>query len=327
MGTVTLEQRRCAGGKRILACLTILILAGSTLAGRADAQHRLITQGNQRLAIVGRDGQVEWEMPWGGIHDVHVLKNGHVMVQQGAAKVVELDPATRQIVWTYDAAAARANQGRKVEVHAFQPLDDDRILIAESGPARLIEINRQGEVLHEVRLRVDHPHPHTDTRLVRKLAQGTYLVCHEADGCVREYQADGTVIWEYEVPMFGRQPQPGHGPESFGNKVFAALRLPSGNTLVATGNGHSILEVTPDQQIVWQVQQRDLPGITLAWVTTLEVLANGNYVIGNCHAGPGQPLLIELEPKTKRVVWTFDQYEAFGNSVSNSQILDAASLR
>jgi hypothetical protein len=44
--------------------------------------------------------------------------------------------------------------------------------------------------------------------------------------------------------------------------------------------------------------------------------------IGNCHAGPENPLLIELEPKSKRVHWTCDQFEAFGNSVSNSQLLD-----
>ena len=66
----------------------------------------------------------------------------------------------------------------------------------------------------------------------------------------------------------------------------------------------------------------DLPGITLAWVTTLEVLSSGNYLIGNCHAGPGQPLLVEVEPKSKRVVWKFDQFESFGNSVSNSKVLD-----
>ena len=65
----------------------------------------------------------------------------------------------------------------------------------------------------------------------------------------------------------------------------------------------------------------------LAWVTTLEVLANGNYVVGNCHAGPGNPLLIEIEPKTKKVVWTFDQFANFGNSVSNSQLLDVSGPR
>ena len=49
---------------------------------------------------------------------------------------------------------------------------------------------------------------------------------------------------------------------------------------------------------------------------------NGNYVIGNCHAGPGQPLLVEVVPSTKKVVWQLDRYEDFGNNVSNSILLD-----
>ena len=83
-----------------------------------------------------------------------------------------------------------------------------------------------------------------------------------------------------------------------------------------------MLEVTPGKKIVWKIEQKDLPGITLAWVTTLEVLPNGNYVIGNCHAGPQNPLVIEIEPKTKKVVWTLDKYDVFGNSVPNTQLLD-----
>ena len=112
----------------------------------------------------------------------------------------------------------------------------------------------------------------------------------------------------------------------FGNRVFGAVRLSNGNTLIATGNGHSVLEVTPGKEIVWQIHQRDLPGITLAWVTTLEVLPNGHYVIGNCHAGQDNPLLIEIEPKTKKIIWTLDRFATFGNSVSNSQLLDIDGL-
>ena len=46
------------------------------------------------------------------------------------------------------------------------------------------------------------------------------------------------------MPLFGKPPKGGHGPESWGKKVFNAIRLPNGNTLIATGNGHSVLEVT-----------------------------------------------------------------------------------
>lgn len=288
----------------------------------ASAQHRLLVQGNGKLAIVDVKGAVEWDMPWSGIHDVHVLPNGHILVQQGAAKVAEIDPALKKVVWSYDSAAMNGNQGKKVEVHAFQPLDGDRIMIAESGAGRIIELDRAGKILREIKLKINMPSPHHDTRLARKLPNDHYLVCHEADGAVREYDAQGTVVWEYDVPLFDQKPRGGHGPEAWGNQVFAALRLKNGNTLIATGNGHSVLEVTHDKKIVWQVHQRDLPKIVLAWVTTLEVLPNGNYVIGNCHAGKGQPLLIEIERDSKRVVWTFDQFERWGNSVPNTQLLD-----
>ena len=301
---------------RVLLCF---VLIGSS----ADAAQRVILQGNGKLAIVKPDGSTEWEMSWGGIHDIHVLKNGHILVQQGAAKVAEIDPATKNVVWSYDSANQTGNAGKKVEVHSFQPLGEGRLMIAESGPARIIEIDRDGKRLHEIPLKVNRPNAHTDTRLARKLPTGNYLVCHEGDGFVREYDGkSGEVVWEYEVPLFGKQPKGGHGPEAFGNKCFAAVRLPNGHTLIATGNGHSVLEVTADKQIVWKIEQNDLPGITLAWVTTLEVLPSGNYLIGNCHAGPHQPQLIELNPKTKEVVWKFERHATFGNDVSNSQALD-----
>ncbi|HVU89581.1 MAG TPA: PQQ-binding-like beta-propeller repeat protein [Pirellulales bacterium] len=279
--------------------------------GRSEAlaQHRLLVQGSDKLAIVNRDGQIEWQMPWGGIHDMHVLADGHIVVQQGANKVAEIDPENKRVVWTYDSGASRENRGKTIEVHAFQPLADGQMMIAESGAGRIIEIDRDGHQLRDIRLKIDHPHPHTDTRLARKLDNGHYLVCHEGDGVVREYDGSGKVTWEYPVPLFGREPKPGHGPEAFGNKCFAALRLSSGNTLISTGNGHSVLEVTPDKEIVGRIEQNDLSGITLAWVTTVAVLPNGNYLIGNCHAGPGQPLVIELEPRSKKVVWTFDGYD------------------
>lgn len=288
----------------------------------ASAQHRVMVQGQGKLAIVDAKGQVEWQMAWGGIHDLHVLANGHIMVQQGAAKVVEIDPRSKKVVWSYDSGTMNGNKGKRVEVHGFQPLAAGKVMIAESGIGRIIEIDRKGKIHREIKLKVKRPDPHRDTRLVRKLDSGNYLVCHEGDGAVREYDDKGKVVWEYDVPLFGKKRHGGHGPEAWGNQTFAAVRLKNGNTLITTGNGHSIIEVTPAKKIVWQINQKDLPKIVLAWVTTLEILPNGNYVIGNCHAGKGQPLLVEIEPKSKKVVWTFDQFDRWGNSVSNTRILD-----
>lgn len=310
------------GGQYLDAGLMVIEETDEVLepqAGQHD--HRVLLQGNGKLAIVS-GGTVEWEMPWGGIHDLHVLPNGHFMTQRNMREIVEIDPKRKEVVWSYDCAGSNGNAGKRVEVHAFQPLPDGRLFIAESGAGRFIEIDREGRLLKEVPMKLDNPHPHRDTRLARKLENGHYLACHEGDGRIREYDAEGKVVWEYEVPLFGNEPKGGHGLEAWGNAAFAAVRLPNGNTLIATGNGHGVIEVTPEKEIVWRLAQDDLPGIRLAWVTTLEVLPNGNYMIGNCHAGPDNPLLVEIEPATRKVVWTLDEFARFGNSVPNSVLLD-----
>ncbi|NNC88239.1 MAG: PQQ-binding-like beta-propeller repeat protein [Akkermansiaceae bacterium] len=303
--------------------LAVLLLAAPLAADPPQPAHRVLLQGKGKLAVVA-DGKVTWEMPWGGIHDIHVLPNGNYMVQRNMREVVEIDPKTKQVAWSYDAAKSNGNEGKKVEVHAFQPLGDGTVMIAESGPGRIIEVDRDGKLLKEIKLKLDKPHPHRDTRLARKLDNGHYLVCHEGDGKVREYDSGGSVVWEYAVPLFGKKPAGGHGLDAWGNAVFGAVRLKNGNTLIATGNGHGVIEVTPGKEIVWRLAQDELPGIRFAWVTTLEVLPNGNYVIGNCHAGPGNPLLVEIVPETKKVVWQLDEFGEFGNSVSNSILLDLA---
>lgn len=307
--------------RRMMSVLSLAFL----VVANASAGHEVLMQGNGKLAITDAKGNVTWEVPWGGIHDMHVLPSGNIMVQQNMQKVVEIDRKTKQVIWTYNAAEQNGNAGKNIEVHAFQPLENGNIMIAESGVGRIIEVDRQGNLKKQIQLKINNPHPHTDTRLARKLDNGHYLACHEGDGTVREYDRNGNVVWDYEVPMFGKEAKNGHGLEAFGNKCFSAVRLPSGNTLIGTGNGHSVIEVTPDKKIVWQLHQDDLPGIRLAWVTTIEILENGNYVIGNCHAGPDNPLLIEVEPKTKKVVWSFDQFERYGNSASNSRILPSRS--
>lgn len=297
----------------------LLLLAPGLIALPASAEQtgpprRLLMADDsvKRLAIVAPDGSLEWELKIGAIHDAQLLPNGNILTQLGWQRVVEVAP-DKQIVWEYDAGKMNGNAGRPVEVHAIQRLDNGLTLIAESGPARIIEVDREGKIRHEVKLKVDRPNAHSDTRLVRKIANGNYLVAHENDGFVREYDPTGRIVWDYEVPLFGRERKGGHGPEAFGNAVFSAIRLANGNTLIATGNGHSVLEVTPMKEIVWKVEQHDLPGITLAWVTRLECLPNGNTLIGNCHAGPDNPQFIEITPD-KQVVWTFRDFKNFGDS-------------
>jgi outer membrane protein assembly factor BamB len=306
----------------ILLC-TLALAALSRVDGGEKIGHRLLIadDSTRRIAIVDAAGKIQWEHKVGPIHDLHLLPSGNVLFQLSWTRIVEMDPKTDSIVWEYEAATSNGNTGKKVEVHAFQRLEDGITMIAESGPGRIIEVDAKGKLVRQVALKVARPHPHTDTRLVRKLANGNYLVAQESEGAVREYDQDGKIVWDFAVPLFGQKPRPGHGPEAFGNSVFAALRLPNGNTLIGTGNGHSVLEVTPAKEIVWHLKQNELPNIVLAWVTTLQVLPNGHIVLGNCHAGKDNPQVIEIT-RDKQVVWSFRDFKNFGNSTPTSQVLD-----
>ena len=307
----------------MMRTVTAFSLGLSSVHAQEARPNRRVLGGDDstgRLAIVAPDGKLDWEIKVSAIHDAQLLPGGNILLQQGWTKIVEVTP-DKKPVWEYDAAKSNGNAGKPVEVHAFQRLENGLTMIAESGPARIIEVDRDGTVKHQIKLKVNHPSTHSDTRLVRKIANGHYIVAHESDGAVREYDGKGAVVWEYEVPLFGQEKKGGHGPEAFGNSVFSAIRLPNGNTLIGAGNGHSVLEVTPAKEIVWKVTQRDLPGITLAWVTRVERLPNGNTLIGNCHAGPENPQFIEVTPE-KKVVWTFKDFKNFGNSMPVTAALE-----
>lgn len=305
-----------------LSYLCLFVLSASISFG-AEPTHRFIAADSSRnlLAIVGKDGSTEWQRKIGPLHDLHVLPNGNVLFQDSWTHVLEVNPKTDEVVWEYESKNDPTNAGRRVEVHAFQRLKDGLTMIVESGPARILEINTAGKIVKNIPLKVAAPHPHRDTRLVRKLDNGNYLACHEGDGVVREYSSSGRVVWEYEVPLFGRERANGHGVEAFGNQCYSAIRLKNGNTLIGTGNGHSVIEVTNAGQVVWSLHQNDLPGIQLAWVTSLQVLSNGHILINNCHAGPENPQLIEVD-RDKNVVWQFKDFERFGNALTNSILLN-----
>ena len=304
--------------KRLLILIALLVMAGSAWG----EGHRLLVAdySTKRIAIVDSSGKMEWEYKIDDLHDLQLLPSGNVLFQTTMTHLLEVDPKTNSIVWEYDAQKMN-DDGKRVEVHAFQRLPSGKTMIAESGRGRIIEVNKEGVITKMIRLKMDHPSTHSDTRLARKLSNGHYLVAHEADGKVREYDGKGAVVWEYEVPLFGKERKGGHGPEAWGNSLFCALRLANGNTLISTGNGHGVIEVTPAKEIVWQVTQDELPGIKLAWVTTLEVLKNGNIVLGNCHAGKDRPQIVEIT-HDKKVVWTWHDFEKFGNATSNSFVIE-----
>ncbi len=284
----------------------------------AEVSHRLVAQDRGRVLILDADGKIEWETPCGYTsHDISALPSGNLLLNTGPHTVVEMTPK-KEIVWQWD-GKPKAPYAGNVEIHGFQRLKNGNTMIAETGNLRIIEVDKSGSIVKEVPLTVDHESPHRDTRLVRKLDNGHYLVAHEGDGKLREYDEKGTVVWTYKIDLNGQPETPNH--DGHGINVFGAVRLKNGNTLIAGGNNNRVFEVTPEGKTVWSIERDELPGIHLCWITTLQVLPNGDIVFGNTHAGPNNPQLVEVT-RDKKVVWTFKNFDLLGNDLCASQLLD-----
>jgi hypothetical protein len=295
----------------VVSAVTLLASA-IAFAEQTGTPRRLIAgdYDKKRIAIVAPDGKIEWDQKISGseCHDLQVLPNGNILYQQSWTKIVEMTPK-HDIVWSYDSATMNGNAGKAVQVHAFQRLPDGKTtMLAESGVGRIIEVDAAGKLLKEIKLKVSKSDPHRDTRLVRKLDNGHYLVAHEGDNAVREYDDAGKVVWEYAV----------------GSRVYSATRLKNGNTLIGAGDGHRVIEVDPAGKTVWSLNEHDLPGgVTLAWVTMVDRLPSGNTLVVNCHAGPTNPQIIEVTPD-KKVVWSFKDFDHFGNALPVALFLPEA---
>jgi hypothetical protein len=283
-----------------------------------EVSHRVIVQDKGRTLILGKTGQIEWEMPCNYTsHDISVLPNGNMLRNTGPRTIEEVTPS-KEVVWKWE-GKPKAPYAGDVEIHGFQRLKNGDTMIGETGNLRIIEVDKDGKIVKEVPLTVDHESPHRDTRLVRQLDNGHYLVAHEGDGKIREYDDKGTVVWSYTMDLVGQPATDGH--DGHGINVFGAVRLKNGNTMIAGGNNNRVFEVTPAGKTVWSIERDELPGIHLCWITHLEVLPNGDVVFGNTHAGPNNPQIVEVN-REKKVVWTLKNWDILGNDVATAEVLD-----
>ena len=293
-----------------ISLIALALFIGITTSAQAE---RLVlasaSYGNNIIGITDASGKLLWSHKTGGPkrghtghHDIHLLENGNILFHDSWTVTREITLGGK-VVWSYDSATMNGNKGKCVHVHAFQRLPNGLTMIVESGVGRIIEVDKDGKIHTEVKLLAGGP---SATRNAKKLANGNYLVCSEQPGVVIEYNKKGEVVWRYDIKT----------------RVYGAERLKSGNTLIASGGGNSVVEVTPKGEKVWEIA-KVVPDtkITLKWTTFLTELPNGNFVVGNCHAGPNSPQIFEIS-RDKKVVWEFNQFEIFGNGLACSQVLN-----
>lgn len=253
-----------------------------------------------KVFIVNADGQIEWEYRAKNCNDLWVLANGNLLFNTGhGVKEVTRD---KEVVFNYES---------KSEIYACQRLANGNTFVGECNSGRLLEVAPDGTIVKEVKLLPGgEDGGHAYIRNARVLDTGNYLVTHYRDEVVKEYDPTGKVVREIAAPG---------GPHS-------VCRLPNGNTIVSCGDMKQaawIFEIDADDNIVWKVEQKELPDITLQFVTGFHRLPNGNTVISNWlghgHLGE-EPHIIEVTPD-KEVVWTFSDHKNM-KTISNVQVLE-----
>jgi hypothetical protein len=237
------------------------------------------------IYIMDGEGRIVWDYVVPNPQDVWMLPNGNVLTThlRGVREVTR----DKRIVWEFRVEAPN-------EVPTCQPLADGNVLIGIVGECRLIELARDGKMVHEVKLSTTEKRPHAQFRMCRKTREGTYLVPFTAEGAVREIDRNGKVLRE-----FPRKPTP-----------VCALRLEDGNTLISAGK--SVTEYDKDDRVMWELTEDDIPDINVAILAGVQRLFNGNTIVCNWNTkdegDKDGAHVFEVTPD-KRVVWqvTSDQ--------------------
>ena len=272
--------------------------AGPTLP--SSTHHRFLCcdyQGN-RVAIVGTDGVIEWDVEATNPQDCWMLPNGNVLFchHEGAREV----SPQRTVVWEYKVPA-------QAQCHSCQPLPNGRVLLAECGLSRLVEVGRSGEILREVKIASQAKNLGHQFRGTRRTGDGHTWVCLMDEKKIVELKPDGTLLREIPVDGF----------------PHAAVKLPNGHLLVTLGPAGKVIELDSKLKTVWEIGPNELPGNPLRLPAGCQRLPNGNTIICN-YLGGGfmgqQPQAFEVT-REKQVVWEFAAHDHF-KTVNQIYLLD-----
>ncbi len=281
---------------------SILLLA-LLIASSVHAQHRLLVSGcgYGEVAVYAEDGACEWTYAEKNeADDAWLLPNNDViMAYKFGVRIVRPDWKSG-VGGTILKDRPTPNKG---ETHSCQPIEGG-FLIGESydDVSYIVELDADLKETKRIELK-GLGGKHRTFRQIRKTPQNTYLITQQNKGGIAmEVDAAGAII------------------RRFSDGRFVAERLANGNTLIACGDAHRIIEVDAENNIVWALEQNDLPGITIGFAAGVQRLPNGNTIFCNWggHGGTAGASIIEVSPD-KNVVWSTSPGKA--NRIANVKIL------
>ncbi|CAA6677985.1 MULTISPECIES: hypothetical protein [unclassified Lentimonas] len=283
--------------KLLFACLALS-------ATTCFAQHRLLVSGCAygEVAVYAADGTKEWSIAEKNeADDAWLLPNNDVvMAYKYGVRIIRPD-------WE-SGSGAETLKDRPTpnggETHSCQPLPGGGFLIGESwnGHSAIVELDAELKETKRIELK-GLGGKHSSFRQIRKTPQNTYLVTQQKKGGqAMEVNSAGEII------------------RRFPDGRFVAERLENGNTLIAGGDSHRIIEVDAEGQVVWALEQNDLDGVSIGFAAGVQRLPNGNTIFCNWggHGGTAGASIIEVSPN-KKIVWSTSPGKP--NRIANVKVL------
>ena len=206
--------------KRMALVLTglALVVSNRTLAEDFSGRLTLVCEayGKKIVAIRNESGEILWKQKVrGGQHDVHLLENGNVLLQDTWTRIVEMT-LDKKIVWKLPVKSC---------INA-RPLDNGNILIAGHVSKEVLEVTRDKNVVWQYSSDRNCFDAH-------RLSNGNTLI--SSDIGIIEVTPKGEKVWEY----------------ASGQSHYGFQPLPNGNILLASTN-EGAKEITRSKKVVWQ---------------------------------------------------------------------------
>lgn len=282
-------------------CLSVLMLLGLTTSlfagtfSKGTPSASLFLAGNNYLAKIAPDGTQQHRWPGGNNNDAWMLPNGNILIADGRAWEAD---ETGKCVWEY-----RSEDNTGGACYSAQRLSDGSTLIGENSTGRVFEVTSTGEIRNVIQVPLNKGNRHQTLRMVRRLADGSTLVCRSGANIVERY-APGVYdqpIWSQKVPGL----------------AFAAVADAEGNVYIS-----SLAQVqkwSPKNELLWELKASET-GLPIKNMTGLHLLPNGHLIVGCYGYGKGVGAF-EVTP-AKEILWTYRSDEPCNDSHMAVQLLD-----
>ncbi len=276
--------------------------AGGPIVDPGPVKHHVMAiEYPGKLVEISADGQKLWEHQTPSLTVMfNVLPNGNVFYPHGGDKrgAEEVD-REHNVVWSYVSSAGELLGGER--------LANGNSLLGEGGPAKALELDPAKAVARSIDVTTTESAAHGQIRHLHRLANGNVLLALEGEGAAREIDATGKTVWEYKGI----------------SRIHEAIRLPNGNTLIGGGDSKRVVEVTSAGQIAWEFNADDAPELGLTFVTSVQVLKNGDVLVGNwLGAGGGTGVHAFQVTRDKKVVWKLDDHQLLKSATTVTALDD-----